>query len=169
MIANFITNKTNEKRNLTMSEQNQELQVIDTPKKEISLHEELTQSSGAMFSSIPDDGTRKSKATLYNAISNPDHSLSDCIGQVIDVVHVVAHEVELESEQTGELENHVRVVLIDKDNKSYATVSSGVMGSLKRIFAVVGQAPYIEDPLSVVVVEKKGRKGYKFLSLEMKL
>jgi hypothetical protein len=120
-----------------------------------------------MFCTINDDGTRKAKTLIYNTLQNPDSALSDVIGQSLSIIHVIAHEVELVSEQTGEIEKHMRVILIDKDGKSFASVSGGITQSLKSIFKIVGQPPFIDEPLEIRVLQKKGKGTNKFLTLEL--
>lgn len=135
-----------------------------TPTNDIQ--QEFT-NSNKMFCTIKDDGSRKQKTVIYNAVANPNHSLSDFIGKQINVVHVIAHEVEMENEQTKELELQFRVILIDDKGESYASVSSGITQALKTIFNIVGQPPYMDEPLSVTVAQKKSRNGFKFLTLEL--
>lgn len=119
-----------------------------------------------MFCSITGE-TKQDKVRIYNAISNPANALSDCKGEILEIKDVIAHYVQMESmEDTGEIITAPRIVLIDKEGATYACVSTGIMQSLKQIFMLFG-TPTWEDPVKVKVIEKKGRKGYKFLSLEL--
>lgn len=120
-----------------------------------------------LFCTIENDGTRKTKAKIFNILQNPDKALSDCIGQEIHVVDVISHPVELVSEQTGLVETHYRVILVDKDGTSYASVSVGITQALRSIFGIVGEPPYVEEPLEIKVLQKKGKGTNKFLTLEL--
>jgi hypothetical protein len=109
-----------------------------------------------------------SKAQVYNALTNPTGALSDMIGKTVNMVDVVGQYVEMVDDQTSELTMQPRIVLIDADGKSYGAVSKGVLNALKQIFVVIGQ-PHYDIPLPLDVLQKKGRHGYNFLTLEINI
>lgn len=121
----------------------------------------------AMFTSLVDDGTRASKAKIYNAISNPTHSLADFIGKQLEITDVVCHYVEMVDDNTGEVIQAPRMVFVDVKGETYQCISNGVLQSIKRIFPIVGMPSWKDEPLKLVVGQKKGRKGFKFLTLEL--
>ncbi|HDR7311487.1 TPA: hypothetical protein QCX08_003995 [Bacillus cytotoxicus] len=124
------------------------------------------QSNQLFFSSIQNDGSRESQIKIYNAVSDADNSLQDHVGEVIEITDMVAHTITLEDEVTKEDVEALRVVLIAKDGTAYHAISQGVVSSLQRIIAIVGQAPW-NPSLKVVPVEKKTRKGYRTLTLKL--
>lgn len=126
----------------------------------------LTNPSGAFFCSIPNTGSREDAVKIYNAINNKGDSLDDHKGEVIEMVNVAAHPVELVDENTGELVQSLRTVIIDKNGKNYDAVSQGIASSLQKIFAIVGNAPF-NPPLKIKVVEQKTRKGFKTNTIEL--
>lgn len=126
----------------------------------------LTNPTGSFFCSIPNDGTRESAVKIYNAINNKGESLDDHKGEVIEVVNVAAHPVSLTDENTGEVVEALRMVIIDKNGKNYDAVSQGIASSFQKIFSIVGPAPYT-PPLKIKVVEQKTRKGYKTNTIEL--
>ncbi|MEC1692606.1 MULTISPECIES: hypothetical protein [Terrabacteria group] len=128
-----------------------------------SIFEQGTQQ---MFSTIQATD-RKSSIKLYNAVSNAEHSLSDHIGEVIEITDMVAHAVELEDEVTKETIQAMRVVLLTADGQGYHSVSQGVASSLQRIIGIVGQGPWTDEPLKVVPKEVKTRRGFKTLTLAL--
>jgi hypothetical protein len=128
---------------------------------------QLFSQSSNMFCTLPNTGTRQDKAKILNIMQNPDKALSDVIGVQLSIVHMIAHEVELVSEQTGEIEKHFRIILVDKDGVSYASVSGGITQALKSIFNIVGEPPFIDEPLEIKVLQKKGNGTNKFLTLEL--
>ncbi|MFD8693182.1 hypothetical protein [Streptomyces sp. NPDC059651] len=128
-----------------------------------SIFEQGTQQ---MFSTIQATD-RKSSIKLYNAVSNAEHSLSDHIGEVIEITDMVAHAVELEDEVTKETIQAMRVVLLTADGQGYHSVSQGVASSLQRIIGIVGQGPGTDEPLKVVPKEVKTRRGFKTLTLAL--
>lgn len=127
----------------------------------------LTNPGNSFFCSIPNDGSRKSAIAIYNAINNKGDSLDDHKGEVIEVVNVAAHPVTLADENTGELVEALRVVLIDKNGKNYDAVSQGIASSLQKIFGIVGMPPWNTEPLRIKVVEQKTRKGFKTNTIEL--
>lgn len=122
--------------------------------------------SSALFSTIQVTD-RASKIKLYNAISDSENALDDHKGEVLEITDMVAHPIELEDEVTKEMVQAMRVVLLDKKGTGYHAVSSGVVSSMQRIIAIVGQGPWTDEPLQIVPVEKKTRKGFKTLTLKL--
>lgn len=122
--------------------------------------------SSALFSTIQVTD-RASKIKLYNAISDSENALDDHKGDILEITDMVAHPIELEDEVTKEMVQAMRVVLLDKDGTGYHAVSSGVVSSMQRIIAIVGQGPWTDEPLQIVPVEKKTRKGFKTLTLKL--
>lgn len=129
--------------------------------------ENLMNPGAAFFCSIPNDGSRAAAKAIYNAINSKGESLDDHKNEVLEIVNVAAHPVSLIDENTGELVNALRMVVIDKNGKNYDAVSQGIVSSFQKIFAIVGPAPYLEEPLKIKVVEQKTRKGFKTNTIEL--
>lgn len=129
--------------------------------------ENLMNPNAAFFCSIPNDGSRRSAIAIYNAVNSKGESLDDHKGEVLEIVNVAAHPVSLVDENTGEVVQAMRTVLIDKNGKNFDAVSQGVVSSLQKIFAIVGKPPYNDEPLKIKVVEQKTRKGYKTNTIEL--
>lgn len=113
----------------------------------------------ALFTSIVDDGMIETKVKIFNAINASTNHLSDFIGEIIEVVDVIAHPVELVDETTGELVQVVRIILIDKDGVSYDAVSQGVASALSKIFQLIGKPPWSDNPLKMKIKQVKTRNG----------
>lgn len=111
----------------------------------------LNPQANKLYCSIKSDGTRKSKVKIYNAINNADKKVADCIGEVIELVDVIAHPATVLDEETGEITEILRTVLIDKDGISYSASSIGITNSLEKIFAIVGMPSWTEEPLKVKI------------------
>lgn len=124
--------------------------------------DELKGEVTTMYCSIvPQDD--KDKARIFNAINNTDERIADHKNEVINVTDVIAHTVEMADEQ-GNVIPQTRVILIDDNGKTYGATSTGMMSALKMIFPIVGMPPYAK-PLPLKIVEKTGRRGYRFLSV----
>ena len=139
--------------------ENKTLSVIESDLASVDLVEQLKNPTGQFFCSIADDGTRKSKIAIYNAINSADENLADHIGEVIEVVDVVAHPVTLADEQTGEIVEALRTVLVAKDGKTYTAVSQGITNSLQRVFSIVGMPSWKDEPVKMKIKQVKTRNG----------
>lgn len=146
-------------------EQSYELVEKETPEQ---LVESLANPGTLMFCSVMAE-TRPGKIRLYNAL-NTSEKLIDHINEELVVTDVAAYPVQLMDEDTGELFDALRTVLITKDNKSYACVSQGVLNSLKRIFALVGMPPWDDKDALIIIprLQKTRNKDRKVTVLEIK-
>ena len=102
---------------------------------------------------------------FYNAVSQPDVALKECVNIPIAMTHVSIEVCEVRSEQNGDV-IAPRIVIMDKDGKSYQAVSVGVYQSLKRIFALFGTPDTWSEPLTVVPMLTSTKKG-QVLSLRL--
>jgi hypothetical protein len=121
--------------------------------------------SAALFSSIKVED-RATGVKVFNAINGAENSLSDHLGEVIEIQDMVAHPITLQDEVTKEDVQAMRVVLLTPEGVGYHAVSGGVVSSLQKLIGVVGQAPWT-PALKVVPVEQKTRKGFKTLTLRL--
>lgn len=147
----------NEMNNAT---ENKEVMVINRNDLASTDMMSMLQNPGEkFFCSIKDDGTRASKVKIYNAINNAEKTLADVIGKPLDIVDVVAHPITLPDEETGEVINTVRIVLIDKNGVGYTAVSQGILNSLARIFQIVGTPSWKDEPVKMEVKQVQTRNG----------
>lgn len=143
---------------MTMSE-NKNMMVATNDFASVDLVEQLKNPTGSFFCSIEDDGSRKSKVAIYNAVNGADESIADHIGEVLDVVDVVAYPVTITDEETGEILEALRTVLVTKDGKAYTAVSQGITNSLARIFSIVGMPSWKDEPVKMKIKQIKTRNG----------
>ena len=128
----------------------------------VDLVEELKNPESNFYCSIKNDGTRKSKVAIFNAINGADESLADHIGETLEIVNVVAHPVDLPDEETGEIITCLRTVLVDKSGKSYTAVSQGITSALSRIFSIIGtpdDGAWEKEPVKMKIKQVKTRNG----------
>lgn len=128
----------------------------------VDLVQQLNDPAGNFYCSIKDDGTRKSKVAIYNAVNNAQESLNDHIGEVLEIVNIVAFPVELVDEVTGEVVKCLQTVFVAKDGKTYKATSQGITNSLVRIFSIVGKpdnGAWENDPVKLKVRQVKTRNG----------
>ena len=94
--------------------------------------------------------TREDRARLYRAMTNPDHKISDCINQEIQLTDVYCEMVQMTNDETGEISQVPRCVLFAADGQTYAATSSGIYNALRRLSMVYG-APHWAEPIPVVI------------------
>lgn len=113
--------------------------------------------------------TPEEKAQLFNAMNSPDARIADLVNVSLDIVDVYAEVVECINQDTGEISKCPRVVLIDKDGKSYQAVSKGIFNAVSKLIAVYG-LPHWETPVTVTpyqITKGSGNNTRKILSLKI--
>lgn len=105
--------------------------------------------------------TQEDKSILFKAMNNPDYRIADFINMTIQVKDVYCETVKCVNRQTGESVRAPRIVLIDNEGKGYQCVSIGMLGGLKKLFAVFGMPNEWETPLPVTI--KQITKGDRSL------
>ena len=109
--------------------------------------------------------TPEEKATLFNAMNNPDERIADHINETIAVKDLYCEVVQCVNQETGEVSTCPRIVLIDDKGKSYASVSLGIYSAMKKLMSIYGQ-PTWDKPIKVKVMQiSKGTR--KMLSLKL--
>lgn len=103
----------------------------------------------------------RAKVTLYNACSNP-LKVADFIGKQIKLMHFYVEIIQTVSEQSGEIVNVPRVVLIDEAGKGYQAVSIGMYNSLKRVVALFGEPGTWNRPHTVEIQQISTKNGRTF-------
>lgn len=139
--------------------------VVVNNTRELSV--DLSDTHKSNYSSIK-GGTREDKAKLYKAKSSPDKKLADCINQKLFIKDVYMEVVNITDEETGEVRECPRIVLIDNDGISYSSVSFGIYNSLKSLVGVFGE-PTWEEPIPLIVRQKMTGKNRKQLVLDVEL
>lgn len=136
--------------------------VVQEDMAKVDLVEQLKNPEGSFYCSIKDDGTRKSKIAIYNAINAPDKQLAEFKGKTLEIVNVVAYPVSIADEETGEIIECLRTVLVDKKGVGYAAVSQGITNSLARIFNIIGtpdNGAWEKEPVKMEIKEVATRNG----------
>lgn len=126
---------------------------------------------GAGFYSSLSLATRKDQMKFLQAINNAE-SLNDLAteagkdGVDLKIVDVVLQEVQIANEQTGVVEDGIRVTLVLEDGKAVYATSKGIVQSLKQSFQVLGTPDLWDEPLEVRAIREKGRNGFFYLTLK---
>jgi hypothetical protein len=112
-------------------------------------------------------GDRKGAALVSKMLGQADLSANDVLGEILQVTNILVHEVEVETD-TGDRLQAFRTVFLLGDGKTVSFTSSGILSSLRNIFALIGQPPY-DPPLALCVAQintRKGRRTYQIMIKE---
>lgn len=108
----------------------------------------------------------KARVTLFNACANPK-KISDMINKRIKVMHVYIEIIQVMSEQSGEMVNAPRVILIDEQGNGYQAVSNGIYNAVKRMYALFGDPGDWDAPHTVEVQHVSLKDGQHTFNLLM--
>lgn len=126
----------------------------------------LNEEPGTMICSIDaSNATPEQRKTVFNAMNNPTHKLSDFINKRIKVENVLVEVVNNINEETGEIDTLPKVVLIAPDGTSYFSMSKGILNSIRNAFSALGAAPW-PDGIEFEVTQVQAGRG-KMLTLKM--
>ena len=123
----------------------------------------IDNASSQRYSSIT-GGDLATKKRIYSAITNAQ-SLADHLDETINLRHVIIQPVTTENEK-GEVENFLRTVLISDTDVAYASGSAGIVLAIKTLFDVFGEPSTWAEALPVKIVEERGRRGYRYMTIK---
>lgn len=121
--------------------------------------------NGAIHTTI-DMSTDEGKDAVYSALQDAA-KIDEHLNEVIHLKDVVTQNMQMVNEQTGELQNTVRVILIDADGNAYTAISSVIMSAINTMFSVYGMPSTWSAPKDVVVTERRSRNGRRFFNLSV--
>ena len=105
------------------------------------------------------------KMALYNAMQTSD-KVDDHLNEPLHVTNVLAQAIEVVNQENGELNQSTRVV-IHSEEGDFAAASPTLARAFGNLFAIFGTPNTWDKPITLKVVEKKSRRGYKFFDLEL--
>ena len=100
------------------------------------------------------------------ASSQPTMPIDQATGKPFPMKWYYCHAVPLVNQQTGEVDDRVRIVLISPDGQTVSCCSTGVLDSLDMIRRYEGDGPY-DPPIMVKFAEQRTRQNRKILRLEV--
>ena len=120
----------------------------------------------------------KDEKKIFNLENKVDNLLNDCEGELIRVKEVLIKRYEkplkepVIDEETGEVikENEITMscVLVDDNDKSYATGSKTFAIQIMRYLQMATKIGKANEPFEIRIIKKKvGDKGNKALSFEL--
>lgn len=126
----------------------------------------LAAETGTTYCTIKADPADRAKAAkVYNALNNPEYRVADFINKEIAVADVLIEIAEVMSEETGEISQVPRVVLIDDDGKAYQSVSIGMFNAVKNAIKVFGEPTW--DPALTFKIKQRAVKNGSMLTADI--
>lgn len=115
---------------------------------------------------------------IFNLENRVDYLLNDCVDEMIRVKDVLIKRYEkplkepIVDEETGEILKSTEItmscVLVDDNEKSYATGSKTFTIQLMRYLQMKARLNQANEPFEIKIIKKKvGEKGNKALSFEL--
>lgn len=119
----------------------------------------------SVFSSIQgDDFASRKKVVSAVTDSQP---LREHLGEVINLKDVVVQVVAMENEQTKQLEDQPRVILIDDAGNSYHAISGVILKDVQNLMGILGQPHTWPEPVPVAVKEQQSGNKRRFMTLTL--
>ena len=112
-----------------------------------------------------DTSSMDGKMALYNAMQTSD-KIDDHLNEPLHVTNVLAQAIEVANQETGEINASTRVV-VHAEEGDFAAASPTLAHAFGNLFAIFGTPDTWSSPLTLKVVEKKSRRGYKFFDIEL--
>lgn len=135
-----------------------ELETID------NAIETLNAGGVSVYSSLVGDDF-ETKKQLLSATTN-SLPVRDILGKTIQLKNVVVQGIEMENEDTGEVQQVPRVILLDDKGNAYHAISKPVFNAVKNFIGILGQPATWEKPVPVKVVQEgSGNRKYFVLRL----
>lgn len=138
--------------------------VTELAVRPATLAADLVSGGQGMWTSL--DKTKPSdQAIMIKCLGTADKRSDDVINQILNVRHILAHNVEMVNSQTGEVMQSVRIVLVTTDGETIGTVSKGIYSSLQSITSIVGVPPW-DNGIRLRIKPQTTRNGFRTLVLE---
>lgn len=114
--------------------------------------------------SLVDDGSRASKALIYNATMGNNKSLKDLVGDTINVTEYCLFNKEIKDADTGEI-IPTEIITLISDQGAITTNSKTVIKSFENICYVFGEPSWKDEPLPIKIVSGKTRENRTYMDI----
>lgn len=127
----------------------------------------LSRGEVAMFSTIAADTFDEKRRVLSLMTNAKSLASEEMLGKPINLRNIIVQAVEIADEQTGEVNEQPRIILVDDEDNAYSAISNGLIRSIESIMSMFGHPSTWEGAIPVEVVEKRGRSGFRFYTLNI--
>jgi len=118
------------------------------------------------FYSTMDSSDPATKMALLQAITESE-PVADHLRETINLKNFALQSTTMIDTDTGEEVPILRTILIDADGTAYHAISDGLFKSLQVYTGLLGHPSTWEAPVPVIVDEKRGRSGYRFMTIKL--
>lgn len=125
---------------------------------ELSLVTELENAKSQIYCTL-DTSSDEGRMAIYNASENATGLVKDNLNKTINLKDLFIQKYSKVDETTGEFKEKTRTILIDDKGNSYASASTGLFNSLKKLLGIMGTPDTWTTPLPIQVVETKTKNG----------
>jgi hypothetical protein len=105
-----------------------------------------------------DLATEEGRTLAFNALATPDLELGDRDEMEVPVSHYIAHPASQIDEETGEVREYSRLVLITPMGTTFATASEVSAHRFAQAFGLYESPPW-HPPLRVVIRRVRSKRG----------
>lgn len=105
------------------------------------------------------------KKLLFNSLNNPTGKISDMRDKQINMVGFVMQPIylmEKEGPEAGTVKRAIRTIIINSDGMSYGCSSMGIATALRNLVPMVGEGPWYDMPVPIIIREKTVGKNRVF-------
>jgi hypothetical protein len=130
----------------------------------LALIESMNKPGVGIYSSIT--GTNFADKLRVAAALTTSEPVDEHLNEIIRLKDFVAQAIQITDENSGEVVDAARVILIDEDGSAFHAVSVGLASALRNIVQVVGEPATWDEPISITVVREKTRKGFQVFTIK---
>lgn len=133
---------------------------------QLTLIDEMENYNKQCYTSINMENAENRKL-LFKISESADGRVSDNLNKTIMLKDIFLQRYDKVNEETGEVEEKTRTILIDETGKSYASASKGLYNSLLKFIQIMGKPDTWEKPMAIQVQEVALPKGktYKIVPI----
>lgn len=131
----------------------------------LTVLEDIDSNKKQVYCSMSIDSNEDRKK-LYSIMENADYRVADKLNTDILLKDIILQKYQNVNEETGEVIDKYRILLVDNEGKSYASASKGLYNSIVRLISFLGEPSEWIEPLKINVVEVKTKKGQKTYSIK---
>lgn len=97
--------------------------------------------------------TNENRAMLVNALGAGCQRVKDHVNETINLRDFILQDVEVVDQNSGEVSQATRIILIDENKTAYACTSIGVKNAIKALVMAYGEPATWKEAIPVKVVQ----------------
>lgn len=117
-----------------------------------------------ILSTIPMESLEE-RMNVLKAVSNSDN-LSEILGQPLKVKDIVIQAVQMTNEQTGEVQDVPRVILVDKEGAAHHAISAPLFRDVRTLLGIAGDPDGWGDEGIELRVVQEGQKSRQYYTIK---